>query len=290
MNEKICIVTGANAGIGYESVKQMLNENCHVIMACRNKVRGEDAYNNIMKENTNSLLDLCIVDMGELSSIRKFSEYVHKTYKKIDILIHNAAVFNITQKQPILTKEGVENVWAINHIGPMLLSHLLIDLLKESPQGRIITISSQGLIAKPFLKIDLKDPEFKNKKFNIVNAYYQSKRAQVMYTYWLADMLKDTNITVNSIRVTAVKIDIERHPELSSLMKWVYKQKAKKSISASEMAKTYTYLALSNDVNKVSGKYFNDKNKQVKSIGYTYNIQNIQNLMNLSKTYINEIV
>lgn len=290
MDKKICIVTGANAGIGYESIKQLLNKDCHVIMACRNKVRGEEAYNKIMEENPGSSLELGIVDMGELSSVRKFAEHIQKKYDSIDVLIHNAAVFNITQKEPVLTKEGIENVWAINHIGPILLTHLLMDLLKKSTQGRILTVSSQGLLAKPLLKVDLSDPEFKNKKFNIVNAYYQSKRAQVMYTYWLADRLKDSHITVNSIRVTAVKIDITRHAELSSFMKWVYKQKAKKSISASKMAETYTYLALSNDVSKISGKYFNEKNNQVKSNTYTYKTKNIEDIMHLSLSYIKETI
>ncbi len=289
MNKKICIITGANAGIGYESVKQLLQEDCHVIMACRNENRGKEAYEKIKKELPDSSLDLCLVDMGEQSSIRKFSENLYVKYNRIDLIIHNAAVFNITQKEPILTKEGIENVWAINHLGPVLLDSLILDLLKKSNNGRIITISSQGLLAKPFLKIDLDDPEFKNKKYNIVNAYYQSKRAQVMYTYWLADQLKDTNITVYSIRVTAVKIDINRHSELSTFMKWVYKQKAKKSISASEMAKTYNYVALSDELSNQSGLYFNERNKKVKSNSYTYRIENINNLMELTKKYIKEL-
>lgn len=289
MDKKICIVTGGNAGIGYESVKQLLEKECYVIMACRNEERGNDAYNNIKKEFPDSSLELCVVDMGEQSSIKQFSKYLHEKFNRVDVIIHNAAIFNITQKKPILTAENIESVWAINHLGPVLLNNQIIDLLKNSDNGRIITISSQGLIAKPFLKIDFEDPEFKNKKYNIVNAYYQSKLAQVMYTYWLAKELMDTNITVNSIRVTAVKIDINRHPELSNFMKWVYKQKAKKSISAFEMAKTYTYAALSNELAKKSGVYINEKNKFVKSNTYTNNPENINKLINLTRKYIKEI-
>ncbi|MGL1890392.1 MAG: SDR family NAD(P)-dependent oxidoreductase [Spirochaetaceae bacterium] len=289
MDKKICIVTGSNAGIGRESVIQLLENNCHVIMACRNITRGEETYKDIMKLNADFSLELKIVDMGELNSVRAFAKSINEKYDKVDVLIHNAAVFNITQKEPILTKEGIENIWAINHIGPILLTHLLMDLLKKSKQGRIITISSQGLLAKPMLKVDLVDPEFKNRKFSIVNAYYQSKRAQVMYTYWLAKKLEDSNITVNSIRVTAVQIDISRHPELSSFMKWVYKQKAKKSLTTAQMAKTYTYLSISDEVNNISGKYFNEKNNVVDSNKYTHNLENIDKVMNLSLSYIDEL-
>ena len=81
-------------------------------------------------------------------------------------------------------------------------------------------MASQGLVLQPNLKIDFNDPEFKNRKFSISKAYYQSKLAQVMYTYWLAQKLNNTKITANCIRVTNVKIDISRYPNLSGFMKY----------------------------------------------------------------------
>jgi NAD(P)-dependent dehydrogenase (short-subunit alcohol dehydrogenase family) len=106
-----------------------------------------------------------------------------------------------------------------------------------------------------------------------------------MYTYWLADKLKDDGISVNSIRVTAVQIDISRHPELSAFTKWVYKQKSKKSITPQKMAQTYTYLATSPDMKGVTGKYFDEKNQEVSSIGYTKDRQNIDAVMELTLKY-----
>ena len=88
-----------------------------------------------------------------------------------------------------------------------------------------------GLIVFPFLKINIEDPEFKNRKFSIQKECYQSKLAQVMYTYWLAEQLKDTKITVNSIIVTNVKIDISRYHGVSKLKRSLYSMKSKFSIS-----------------------------------------------------------
>ena len=107
-----------------------------------------------------------------------------------------------------------------------------------------------------------------------------------MYTYWLAKKLADTGITVNCIRVTNVKIDTKRYQNLSSLMKFMYSIKSKFSISPDEMAKTYTYLATSTDLNKTTGKYFNEKNMIVDSSPYSKNEKNIEDVMNLTLKYI----
>lgn len=290
MDKKICIVTGANAGIGKQAAIQMAEQGYHVIIGCRNKERGENALKDIIKVSKSSSVELIMLDLSLKSSTKKFADEVINRYDHIDVLIHNAAIFDIAQKKAIYTTEGHETVWMINHINPIYLTYLLLDKLKEAKQGRIITISSQGLLAKPFLKVDLNDPEYRQKKFNMTNAYYQSKRAQVMFTYYLADQLKNTNITVNSIRVTAVQIDVSRHPDISKFMKWAYEQKSKKSITPLEMAKTYTYLATSDEVTNVTGKYYNEKNTQVSSNKYSMDKDNIKALMDLSFTYIDKSV
>ncbi len=289
MDKKICIITGANAGIGKQAAIKLAEKNCHVILACRNQQRGEEAMESLKKLNPAFSTELQLVDMGNLDSIRKFAANIKMQYKSVDVIIHNAAVFNITQKKRLETMDGIETVWATNHIGPVLLTELLLDQLKNSGRGRIITIASKGLLAKPLLKIDLEDPEFKKKKYSIVNAYYQSKRAQIMYTYWLAKRLKPYQIMVNCIRVTAVKIDISRHPELSRFMKWVYKQKAAKSLSPEEMAETYVWAALDPKLNHVTGKYFDENNHEVDSNKYSRNYSDIYAMMKLTQDYIPEL-
>lgn len=290
MDKKLCIITGANAGIGKQSAIQMASEGYHVIIGCRNKERGEAALKEIIEVSKSSAVELIMLDLSLKSSTKNFADEVMKRYDSIDVLIHNAAVFDISQKKAIYTEEGLETVWMINHINPIYLTYLLLDRIKAAEQGRILTISSQGLLAKPFLKVDLDDPEFRNRKFNMTNAYYQSKRAQVMFTYYLAEQLKDSNVTVNSIRVTAVQIDISRHPDISGFMKWAYEQKSKKSITPQEMAKTYTYLATDNDLSNVTGKYYNEKNKQISSNSYSMDKENIKSVMDLSFTYVDSEV
>ncbi len=286
MNKKICLITGANSGIGKASAIQIAEKGHQVIIACRNRTKSEVALQEIKEKSGSNSIELLIVDMSLQSSIREFSQTFAAKYDRLDVLIHNAAIFDITQKEAIYTSEDIETVWSTNHVGAVLLTNLLLDALKKSNQGRILTIASQGLQAKPFLKVDLADPEFRKKKFKIVDAYYQSKRAQVMYTYWLAEQLKETGITVNCIRVPAVRVDISKYANLSSLMRYLYSIKSKFSLSPEEMAETYTYLAIADEVGSVTGKYFDEKRKLVQSNKYTYHTENIEKVMNLTNSYL----
>ena len=282
MDRKICLITGANSGIGKESAILIAQQDYKVIIACRNPEKGNRAVKEIKKQSGKNSIELKIVDMSLQESVRNLSVELHREYERIDVIIHNAAIFNIRQKDLILTKEGMESVWATNHIGPVLLNQLIIDLIKKSDDGRIITISSKGLLAKPSLKINLIDPEFRNRKYSIVNAYYQSKLAQMMYTIWLSEELRDSKIIVNSIRVPAVKVDLSKFPNLSGFMKAMYKLKSRFSLSPVKMAETYKYFATSKDLLGITGKYFDENNQEVKFSNYQRDRNEIEKLKELT--------
>ena len=287
MSQKTCIITGANSGIGKAAAIQIAQKGYRVIMACRSRERGEAALDDVRTESESDAVELMIVDMSSQASIRTFAEEFGARHDVPDVLIHNAAAFDVRAKTRHMTEDGIESIWATNHLGPVLLTDLLLDALKRSEQGRVITISSKGLIAYPFLKIDLEDPEFERRKFSVQKAYYQSKLAQVMYTYWLAEQLKDTPIAVNSIRVTNVRIDINaRYPTSSKLMKRMYAIKSSFSIAPEKMAETYTYLATSDEVRETTGKYYDDPTHIVNSSGYSRDPENIEKVMALTRSYL----
>ena len=288
MNKKHCIITGANAGIGKSAAVQIMRKGYHVVLACRNQERAQKAQTEINQLAGTESSEIMLVDMSLQSSIREFGKEYQSRYSSLDVLIHNAANFDVTKKEPRFTEEGVESIWATNHVGPVLLTDLLMEQLKSSEQGRIITISSKGLIVYPNLMVDLDDPEFRSRKFSVSKAYYQSKLAQVMFTYWLADNLNSTPVTANCIRVTNVKIDIEnRYPDASRVNKFLYRIKSSFSISPEEMAETYTFLATSAILSETSGKYFDDRDTTVDSNSYSKDRDNIKQLMDVTNSYIN---
>jgi NAD(P)-dependent dehydrogenase (short-subunit alcohol dehydrogenase family) len=188
-----------------------------------------------------------------------------------------------------MSPDGVETVLATNHLGPVLLTALLEPELNGSISARVLTVSSQGLIMHPRLQVRLDDPEFSQGGYKVEKAYYQSKLAQVMYTFWLAEQYRGTPKTANCIRVTNVKVDLSRYPDLSDFKKRMYAFKSRFSISPEEMAEVYTWLALSNEVSGVSGKYFDEKRKMVGAGAWAENVENIRSVMELTRRYVPEL-
>jgi len=250
---------------------------------------GKKAIEEIRNKSGSTNVDMISIDMSIQKSIRNGVETFLKSYGRLDILIHNAADFDISRKVPIYSSENIETVWATNHVGPVLLTELLLPLIKKNNGARIITISSKGLMLYPFLKVNLKDPEFREGKYSVEKAYYQSKLAQVMYTYWLAEKLINDKVTVNCIRVTNVKIDIFRYPNLSNSMKKLYSMKSKFSITPEEKAKAYTSLALDDKYKEITGKYFDENLRIVKSSAYSYKKENQEKLMQRTFDFIKDV-
>lgn len=286
MQPKLCLITGANSGIGKATAIGLAKMGHHVLLGCRSKTRGEQALQEIQEAAKSARVELIEIDLSLKKSIAQAAQQMNSKYTQLDVLIHNAADFDVSRKQVKQTPEGVESVWATNHIGPVYLTSLLLDLIKKSPQGRILTVASKGLLLHPNLKVNLLDPEFKLRPFRVSSAYYQSKLAQVMYTFWLAKQLDKTSVTVNCIRVTNVKIDLDRYLGLTEFQKWMYSIKSRFSISPEEMAKTYIYLATSAELSKTTGMYFSEKNTAVRAPAYSKNTQNVEDLMQLTLRYV----
>jgi NAD(P)-dependent dehydrogenase (short-subunit alcohol dehydrogenase family) len=267
---KTIIVTGANSGIGKAAAIQLAKLGATVIMACRSLERGEKAVDEVRNRVGSQKVDLMQIDLSSQSSIRKFAEDFKIKYNKLDVLIHNAANFDHTLKSPILTEDKIETVFATNHVGIVLLTHLLLDLLKTSAPSRIITVASKGLMTYPFLDIEF-DNLNGERKFNLQHAYYHAKLAQVMYTYDLTEQLKGTGVTVNCVRVTNVAIPEDRLTHLPAWLRKIYNLKRKMSITPERQAETYVYLAAAPELEKVTGGYWDENNKQVESSKNSYN-------------------
>lgn len=207
-------------------------------------------------------------------------------HRRLDVLIHNAADFDVSRSGPLYSEDGVETIWATNHIGPVLLTQQCEKELCRSGQGRVITVSSKGLMVHPFLKVDLEDPEFRRGGFRKDKAYYQSKLAQEMYTYWLVGRYRGTGKTANCVRVANVKLDLHRYPGLSRFQKRLYGIKSRFAISPERMAETYVWLALSPQVAGVSGVCFDAKRRQIGPGRYAGAPANIRKVMELTAQYV----
>lgn len=256
---KKCIITGGNSGIGYQAAKQLADKGWQVTIFCRSKERAESACETIISETGNSHVSYLLADLSDLTSTKTAIENYIQTQGALDVLINNAADFDLSIKQPVLTKDGLEKQFATNVVAPFLLSQSFIPLLKESESGRILNISSQGLQAYPFIKLNF-DNLKGEQSYTPSKTYYQNKLALLMLTLAMKARYKD--VTIQAIRVPSVKVDMKRYSHLSSFMKNLYKLKSRFSISPEEMAQTYVALATGNSYN---GFLYNEKCQEVKA-------------------------
>ncbi len=281
VNTKTILITGANSGIGKATALQLARLGAKVIMACRSTERGEQALQEIIKATGNEKTELGLLDLNSQASIRQFSEDFFKTHDRLDVLIHNAANFDLALKKPELNQDGIETIFATNHVGPVLLTHLLLPLLQKSSPSRILTVASKGLEAYPFL-----DVQFDNlngeRKFSPQLAYYQSKLAQVMYTYDLAEELNGSGISVNCIWVPSVALPDERLSGLPDWQKKIYQLKRKMAITPEQMAETYTTLAINAAYGETTGKVWDHHLKAVKTNGNSYRVETWKKLRTVS--------
>ncbi len=260
---KVVIITGANAGIGKAAAVELARRGARVVIVARSRERGEKARQEVMAQSGSSSVDLMLADLSSQQSIREFAGCFLGKYDRLHVLINNAANFDWRLKQATLTAEGHEVIWATNHLGPFLMTNLLLDLMKRSAPARILNVSSKGLLVYPRLRIDFEDLNFQRKKFSSEKAYYHSKLAQVMFTYELSRRLEGSGVTANCIRVPSVKVDLDRLTDLPPLMRFAYRLKRSLAISPERMAETYAYLALAPELEGVSGKCFDEHNRPV---------------------------
>jgi NAD(P)-dependent dehydrogenase (short-subunit alcohol dehydrogenase family) len=288
LSNKTIIITGANAGIGKAAAIQLTQLGAHVVMMCRSRERGEQALQEVRTAAHRNNVELILVDMSSQAAVRRAVEEFLSRHDRLDVLIHNAANFDHRQKEPVFTEDGLENVLATNHVNIFLMTQLLLERLKVSAPSRIITVASKGLITYPFLDIDF-DNLNGEKKFAMQRAYYQSKQAQVMFTFDLAERLKGTGITVNCVRVGNVAIPDERLTHLPGWMLKIYHLKRRFALTPEKMAETYVWLAADPALQDVTGGYWDAPNVPVKANKHAYNRETQKRLWQVTQAKIRQL-
>lgn len=264
LKDKVIIITGANSGIGKAASIQLAKLGATVVMACRSRERGALAMNEVRYSAKSTKVEMMQVDMSFQYSIRQFVAEFQRRYEHLHVLIHNAANFDHSQTRPVLTADGLETIFATNHLGPFLMTHLLLDMLKASAPSRVITAASKRLISYPYLDIEF-DNLYGERKFSVQHAYYHSKQAQIIFTFYLADRLRDIGVSVHCVRVGNVAISDKRLTQLPKWTRRVYELKRKFSMTPEKMAQTYVWLAADPLAEQHTGKYWDAPGVEAKA-------------------------
>lgn len=271
MSLKTVIITGANSGIGLAASHQLAARGARVVMACRNKERGESACEAVKSSSHNPHVYFVELDTSSKASVTRCAGEILSRWPVIDALIHNAATFDISQTKGHLTEDGVEYVWATNYLGPWLLTRLLLEALSASKPGRVIDISSKGLLAKPFLSIE-PNKAASVEDFSPQTAYYRSKLAMLTHTMTLAREHDPRDLVSLAVWVPAVKVASDRIPPLSPLMKKIYMLKRRFALEPEEMAPVYVALALDDAWKDRTGVLVDEHLREVKPPGKVFHM------------------
>ncbi len=244
---KTCLVTGANTGIGKETARELAARGAQVIMVCRDPDKGAAAREEIRRSTGNHNVVLLLADLASLDQVRNLGTEVNRDYPRLDVLINNAG---LQLWDSHATPDGNEMTFAVNHLAPFLLTHLLLPSLQAARTARIVNVSS-GMHRGG--RIHLNDLMWE-RRYASSRVYAQSKLANVLFTYELARRLAGRGITVNTLSPGMVRSEFAR--DFRGFFAFMVRLWRVFMISPRQGAETSVYLATSPEVEGVTGSYF----------------------------------
>jgi NAD(P)-dependent dehydrogenase (short-subunit alcohol dehydrogenase family) len=250
MIHKNCLITGANTGIGFETAKTLCSKGFNVILVCRSEEKAKTAIQEILNLQADASLDYAIADLSSQTEIRSMAAGILRKYPELDVLINNAGSWYSEMK---LTADGIERQWAINHLAPFLLTHLLLPALVKASDPRIINVSSDSHFHG---KINFEDVNL-SQNYHGLRAYAQSKLANVLFTNAFEQFKTIKKLTVNAVQPGLVKTDIGlKHTFSFHGLMWKIRRLTGKT--PADGAATSIFLAAHDDLTSVSGKYWDN--------------------------------
>ncbi len=255
LTKKLCVITGATSGVGFEVAKELVAHNASLVLVARNKNKAEFIKKKLLASNTVKI-DIVIADFSNLADVKKAANEIISKYKKIDILINCAGLHSTTK---IHTNDGFELVFCVNHLASLLFTLLLEGVLIKSAPSRIIQVNSEG---HRFNGLNENDLHWNKRIYTGLRGYGASKTAQLMSVWELSDKLFPSGVTINAVHPGEVKTEIGRNNGLlyRFFSKYVISRFLKDPVIA---GKAIYYLAADPELIKTSGKYFNLTHEEV---------------------------
>jgi NAD(P)-dependent dehydrogenase (short-subunit alcohol dehydrogenase family) len=270
MTGKICVVTGATAGLGKETALALAKMGATVVLVARDAAKASRTADEIEKAAPKAKVDVVLADFASLDSVRAAAREIGARYRAVNVLVNNAGV---AKKQRTLSADGYELTFAVNHLAPFLLTRELMPLLLAGAPSRIVTVASAAEAHGP---IDFDDLQ-SEKNYRGFRVYGKTKLMNVLFTYEMAHRLADTGVTVNCLHPGAVATDM-----LRQLPRWLFALISPFLLTPEEGAKTQVFLASSPAVDGVSGKYF-VKQRPVRSSRRSYDVETQKRLWDVTE-------
>jgi NAD(P)-dependent dehydrogenase (short-subunit alcohol dehydrogenase family) len=262
MQNKIVLITGSSDGIGKQTAVDLANMGAHVIVHGRTSAKTEKTIRNLNSQVSKGKIYGVSGDLSSFDSIHKISRDLHDRFDRIDVLINNAGVF---QHERLLSQDGIELTFSVNHLSYYLLTGLLLDLIRRSEYARIVNVASQA---------HARQLDFENlqgeKYYEGYDAYSRSKLCNILFTYFLSEALTGSGVTANVL-----------HPGVIGT-KLLHEGFGAGGSQLTEGSKTSVFLASDPGLNQTSGRYYSNQ-QAVRSARISYERSVQQELWRVSE-------
>ncbi len=260
MDGKVCLITGANSGIGKATALGLAKMGARVVMVCRDPAKGEAAQAEIVAASGNPNVDLLIADLSSRRSVRVLAAGFRERRSQLHVLINNAAIQKAART---LTPDGLETMFAVNHLAPFLLTNLLSDTLQAGAPARVLNITAPSTVHLDF------DDLQGERRFNSLTRFGASKMCNLLFTFELARRWAGRGVTVNAVHPGLAKSGLMR--EAPALMRWLI---ARMSAPPERAAGAITQLAAAPEYAGSSGRFYHN-GQEIQADAYAYD-QNVQ--------------
>jgi NAD(P)-dependent dehydrogenase (short-subunit alcohol dehydrogenase family) len=251
VTDRSVLITGANTGIGKATAVGLARDGMQVVITSRDRARGNAAVEEIRAESGSDRVEVMELDLADLASVRTFADAYLASHDRLDVLVNNAGVVQGSRTQ---TRDGFETTFGVNHLGPFLLTQLLLDRIRESAPSRIVVVSSHAhKSARQGLDFDDLQSERKYSSFGV---YGKSKLANIYFTRELARRLEGAGVTANAAHPGFVASRFGRDGDGGRLGEIAMTLGQPFALSPEKGARTSIYLAESPDVADITGGYF----------------------------------
>jgi NAD(P)-dependent dehydrogenase (short-subunit alcohol dehydrogenase family) len=260
--EATILVTGATDGLGKRVARELAAKGTTVLLHGRSPERLEATLEELRGQRGSQKVGSYLADLSSLATVRDLAARILSEHDRLDVVVNNAGIIAREREE---SEDGYELTFAINYLSHFLLTRLLMPLLKKSGPARIVNVASAGQSPVDFSNLMLE------REYDAMKAYSQSKLAQIMFTFELAERLSDTGVSVNAL-----------HPASLMDTKMVQDTFGYTMSTVEEGAEATVHLAASPELEGVTGRYF-DGTREARANRQAYDPQARQTLWELSE-------
>src|SRR5579884_1147393 len=269
LSGKTVLVTGASSGIGVETARALLSAQAEVILAVRDREKGEQVAQELQAATGNQQAHVLTVDLGALASVRQAAEQFHARWSKLHVLINNAGIMATPQRY---TPDGFELQFGTNHLGHYLLTLLLLPALQAAAPARVVVLSSSG---HRFSDIHFDDINYRERPYEKWEAYGQSKTADALFAVGLMQHYGEQGITANAVNPGGIRTGLQQHLSREDLLArgWIDEQGnwlITSWKSPQQGAATSVWAAVGKELEGIGGRYLEDCNEATPAADFAH--------------------